>query len=353
MTKKKMLYLMHIDWSWIKQRPQYIEEALEEQFDVTVICTRNYRLKEYKEKENVKVFFPIPFIRRFPLVWKIDMFRKSRIVKRFISKNNPDFIYLTSPQLGHCVPSDYSGITLYDCMDDMLAFNTAKHYVNRISAQEKETVEKSDVILASSTRLKDILSKRYPYAADRIHIVRNGYNGKIAETTSITKHEKYIFCYFGTISHWFDFDIVLRSLEEFDDIEYLLIGPVEGGTSIPPHDRIVYKQPVNHEELQKETKHANAFIMPFQLNELILSVDPVKLYEYINFGKDILCIKYPEIERFEPFVHFYNEYEEFRNQIIHMKNKVERKYSEKDRLSFLEENDWKHRVDFILSLLCS
>lgn len=349
--KPKMLYLMHIDWSWIKQRPQYIEEALEEQFDVTVICTRNYRLKEYKVKDNVKVFYSIPFIRRFPWIWKIDVYRKARMVGQYIKKNKPEYIYLTSPQLGACVPKGYSGTVIYDCMDDMLAFNTAKHYVDRVSVQEKETVDKSEIILASSSRLKELLSKRYPYAMDRIHVVRNGYDGKITGTASVEKHEKFVFCYFGTISHWFNFDFILRSLEEFDDIEYLLIGPVEGGTSIPSHSRIIYMEPVDHDKLQYETRKADAFIMPFQLNDLILSVDPVKLYEYINIGKDILCIEYPEIERFKPFVHFFHDYSSFKEQIAIMTTREARKYTDEDRIEFLSHNTWDQRANQIIALL--
>ncbi len=31
-------------------------------------------------------------------------------------------------------------------------------------------------------------------------------------------------------SHWFDFDILLKSLKDFKNIEYRLIGPVSGVT---------------------------------------------------------------------------------------------------------------------------
>ena len=33
---KKILYLMGIDWYWIKQRPQIIAEMLNKDYDVTV-----------------------------------------------------------------------------------------------------------------------------------------------------------------------------------------------------------------------------------------------------------------------------------------------------------------------------
>ncbi len=44
MGKKRILYVMHLDWSWIKQRPQFIEEKLEHEFDMYVTCIRNYRI---------------------------------------------------------------------------------------------------------------------------------------------------------------------------------------------------------------------------------------------------------------------------------------------------------------------
>ena len=184
-----------------------------------------------------------------------------------------------------------------------------------------------------------------------MYLVRNGYDGNIASVMPKRRAQRYTFCYFGTISHWFNFEYVLKSLNDFPDLQYLLIGPIEGGTSIPSHNRLIYMPPIKHEELTEATKEADAFIMPFELNELILSVDPVKLYEYINFGKDILCVKYSEIERFDPFVFFYDDYDSFHNQIGKMMDSSERKYSDEERLSFLEQNTWVHRVESIISIL--
>lgn len=347
-TKGKMLYLMHIDWNWIKQRPQYIEEALEDYFDVTIMCPRNYRLKQYNDKPNCTVFYSIPFIRRYPGLWKIDAFRKKRRVHRYIRKEKPDCIYLTSPEFGKCIPSFYSGVVIYDCMDDMLAFNKEKHYVDRVSAQEKEAIKKSDIILATSNRLKEILARRYPERKHDIVLVRNGYDGEIAIPHLTERKGRYTFCYFGTISHWFNFDFILKSLNDFPDIEYMLVGPVEGGTTIPSHDRIKHIPPVQHDQLEEVTMHADAFIMPFQINELILSVDPVKLYEYINFNKNILCVEYPEITRFSDFVFFYTDYDSFAKQIREMKNLQTVKYTIEERRLFLARNNWQKRGDQIL-----
>ena len=72
----------------------------------------------------------------------------------------------------------------------------------------------------------------------KIEVVRNGYNGDVLDVPAEKrKAKKYVLAYVGTISHWFDFDILLKSLKDFKNIEYRLIGPVSGVT-IPENERI-------------------------------------------------------------------------------------------------------------------
>lgn len=351
--KPKMLYLMHIDWNWIKQRPQYIEEEMERFCDVTIFCPRNYRLKEYSDKENIKVFYTIPFIRRYPRLAGIDELRIKLSVERIIKKIQPDYIYITAPSFSDCIPEWYDGCVVYDCMDNMIAFEKKQALVDKVAAQEYKMTTRADIVLTSSEKLRQTLIERYDKLNnDNVYLVRNGYNGKLEQNCSEQgKKQVYTLCYFGTISHWFNFDFILRSLEDVKDIEYLLIGPVESGTVIPKHERIKHLPPVKHDELYRATQSANAFLMPFEVNELILSVDPVKLYEYINFNKNILCVYYPEIERFSPFVHFYTDYETYTNQIRQMMNDNSVKYSDVDRRLFLEKNDWRERGNCIKAIL--
>ena len=72
---------------------------------------------------------------------------------------------------------------------------------------------------------------------------------------------------------------------------------------------------VEHNKLYSAVKDSTALIMPFKVNKIIESVDPVKLYEYINFNKNILTIKYNEINRFDKFVYFYSDYTEYKKQL--------------------------------------
>lgn len=120
---------------------------------------------------------------------------------------------------------------------------------------------------------------------------------------------------------------------------------------MPGHERIKHIPPVKHDDLFEASKDADAFILPFELCELVFSVDPVKLYEYINFGKNILCVNYPEIQRFEPFVFFYTDYDSFKKSIAIMIHSDGRKYSDDARIDFLSHNTWEQRGSEITFLL--
>ncbi len=43
---------MHIDWNWIKQRPQFIAEGLSKKYKVDVVYKYSYRNKNYQQNEN-------------------------------------------------------------------------------------------------------------------------------------------------------------------------------------------------------------------------------------------------------------------------------------------------------------
>ena len=45
---KTILYLMHIDWNWIKQRPQYIAEGLSKKYRVIVMYKHTYNNVGYQ-----------------------------------------------------------------------------------------------------------------------------------------------------------------------------------------------------------------------------------------------------------------------------------------------------------------
>jgi len=117
---------------------------------------------------------------------------------------------------------------------------------------------------------------------------------------------------------------------------------------LPQHERIKYLGAVRHEDIHARVSGFDALMMPFQVTELIQSVDPVKLYEYIYFDKPIVSVSYPEIERFSDFVDFYTDHSGLALIINrYLSEGFRKKYSDNERLQFISSSTWSDRVSQI------
>ena len=121
------------------------------------------------------------------------------------------------------------------------------------------------------------------------------------------------------------------------------------------HSRIFMEGTIEHSQLGNITREYACFVMPFIVDETVRYVDPVKLYEYISFGKCIISIRYLEVERFNDYVYLYSTPEEYMQLLRGLKEKgFPPKYSRLQQMAFLEENSWKNRfrqLDRIMSEL--
>ena len=100
---------------------------------------------------------------------------------------------------------------------------------------------------------------------------------------------------------------------------------------------------MQHKKLINFSVKADAFIMPFKLSQLIKSVDPVKLYEYLVFNKPVISIFYPELRYFQKFIYFYKNDKD----IISIIKKVIKKNNLKNNNflnKFLKKNCWDERA---------
>lgn len=354
--KGKLLYVMHVDWNWIKQRPHFIAERLNQHFDLTVLYKYKYRRKNLQKRTNKEVklipafLFPkIEYIERYKF---INDFLYCCIVKLIISILKPRWVYFTYPLSMNCIPKNYKGKIIYDCMDDYIEFIKDSKYKKRFEDMERRIIERSDLVFATSSHLKDVISQRYE-VDKKIDIIRNAFDGSIIETFEAknTTEKSLKIAYIGSISSWLDIELMKKSLADFEDVSYYLYGPVYD-VAIPELERIQYCGVVEHSKLYETIKDADALIMPFKVNDIIESVDPVKIYEYINFNKNIISVFYNEISRYEDFCYFYRTYEEYiqiLNTLLSARDNL--KYSQAQRLSFLSRNTWDSRVNQITDMI--
>lgn len=342
----KILYLPHVNWFWIFQRPQILALFLEKDFDVTVY-SRRVLLKPLVSKKNKRPK-KLKNIIQMP---KEDLFRGFKKINSRIYASNVkkayqyDALWVCHPTQYPDIPENYNGIVIYDCMDNNSSL-ASEGNKGRVKELEEKLIKRADIVFASSCYLQEHVLKD-----KKSVLVRNGFNYTNIELPKKVQHkDSYIIGYFGTISAWFDFDLLRYSMESVHGIQYKLIGPND--TCFIGESGISLEGVVQHSDLGEAIKNYDALIMPFVVNEIILAVDPVKLYEYISFGKCVISVWYPEIDRFSPYVYFYRSHEEFTELLIELKkNGFKPKYDEKQQADFLKDNSWSARYDTIKRVL--
>ena len=365
---KKLLYFTHVSWNWIKQRPQFIAENLSQYVELTYVEAKSikclFKCKSDDNKPNnlyFKFYLRIP--KYNPVLSKANRvldYINSLLLRITVSFKKYDYVWITSiesySRIYKMLPKHVK--IIYDCMDDDLEFpqicnnNYAREY---LSFYEKKLIDRADVIICSAENLKQKIIRRTG-TCKKITVINNA----TVFPTSNQKYEyrpqfkldveKQTMVYIGTIAKWFDFESVLTLLNYDSNLVCYLIGPVE--TELPKHDRIVYLGKCIHREIWGIMKQADVLLMPFVLNPLIESVNPVKLYEYIWAEKAIIATRYGESLKFGDYCYLYSS----KNEILEIYNTLkENDFMPKQKSSnmiakFINENSWYSRCQEIIRI---
>lgn len=358
---------MHVDWNWIKQRPHFIAESLADYFYITLLYPTIWNKKKAVINQKVK---KIIYNKIYHLPYKIFPFKKLNIINSFIIyiqmkliliRKNYEIIWFTSPLFYNYIDNLIEDkIVVYDCMDKWPGFAKNKEEYYEEAQQEKRLIDRSDIIFVSSDSLYNYVIKE---AKDKkVILLKNAISysflQSIYSNNDNNKMKKKEFLndgyfklgYIGTIDRWIDFKSMVSLLDEIDNLIINLVGPV--CCKIPAHQRLKIYGPINHEKIPNIISQFDGFIIPFILNELTEAVNPVKIYEYISFGKPIISVKYDQIEEFEKFIWTYSSYQELKDIIINLiKKHLSVKYSKIEAFEFLKDNTWEKRGAAIIESL--
>lgn len=360
---KKILYLMHIPWRWVKQRPQYLAEHLSGFFEVDVFFRKLYCIENQLTNDQPTIrtheITVLP-LERFHTVWKLNCLIFGEQLRRSIHRF--DLVWITNPLMYDMVEDVLPpGMkVVYDCMDDALEFPRIKKNVRlleRLSVSERQLVARSDMVYFSSATLKGRIVGRYG-SPKYVQVLPNAIllehdsavpvpDGKIAAAFQAARCR---LTYIGTISEWFDFSLVLSVLEGCTDVSVFLFGPSE--VPIPVHDRLIHFGPVEHRQVFRLMEMSDALLMPFTINELVLAVDPVKLYEYIYSGKPVITVDYPETRKFSDYVYSYTTPDELQSLVTAVAaRQLAPKAALTDCRRFAKCNTWTERAGLVAAQL--
>ncbi len=322
---KSVLYIMHISWGWIKQRPQFIAEELAKNYKVDVYYRKSNHLRKGLNPVINNGNLVIRGFRDLPLErLSFIPIQTSYIINKLIWKfknmdwDKYDYIWVTDPIIWWVIKSSKWSKkikVIYDCMDDYTAFPYVVKYPKYKQFMEKcesDLIKEADFIICSAESLSNKLIKKYNISK-KINIINNAVSSDLfgySLNSISTQLPVNSFVYIGTISEWFDFNNIIRLLDDNQELNVVLYGPIRTNV-LPSHKRLHIKGPIQHKDILDVMHKATALIMPFVVNELTEGVNPVKLYEYAYSGKPIIASRYSETEKFREHVLLYSSYEEF------------------------------------------
>lgn len=341
----KLLYILPIDWEWIWQRPQILAMELMKVYDLTILYPK-VLLKRWKS-QNTNTVVPVKKYYLFPFadsIWFSKIFKYLTYQMAVYDISKYEMIWISYPTQMQQSFNKYQGFIIYDCMDNYVAMIDDSKKIGKLQLYEQQLVNRANIILVSSEYLMRYLSDKY--GAKNIVVIRNAVDINIISKPKLfTIKSQYDLAYIGTIAEWMDFELLNKT--QNNQIHYHMIGPKI--ISEVDLGNIEFHGVVEHNKLNKYIEDMDCLIMPFILNDIVRAVDPVKLYEYISFGKCIISIYYEELERFDKYVYFYKDEREY----IKLLDELTRvgfpaKYNSREQQEFLANNTWEKRVENIV-----
>jgi len=248
------------------------------------------------------------------------------------------------------VANCYNWITIYDVIDDWEEFyklGEAGWFKKQIELRIAKNV---DINIATAKRLKEKIVSEIDVNSN-YYIVGNGVDpGRLKPSKKISKYNynkgDVQIGYFGHLTNaWFDWDMIINIANEKINWTFHIIGYGQPENLKLPNNIIIYGKK-DHEELAKYAAFWDVAIIPFINSELTLSVNPIKVYEYLQLGLPVVASNMPEIKDYpytlirvgkEGFINGINEALEFKKAMdpIIINN-------------FVNENTWEKKYSKII-----
>lgn len=169
---------------------------------------------------------------------------------------------------------------------------------------ESEILKKADLVLPVSESLYDYAARKRG-TQEGVYLLPNGVDvHKFARSYQIPLEYKRIpdriAIYVGTITSWFDWDLLIYSAEHKKDLSFVVIGPGYIPTNLPKN---VYTfGPKPYKEIPAYMQHADVGLIPFKdLSRMDTVERPLKFYQYLASGLPVVSVAHGALKRMSPY----------------------------------------------------
>ncbi len=236
-----------------------------------------------------------PAIRRLNRILLLAQIRWASLFLRF--KKPILFVFL--PHMGGVVGHLGESLSVYYCTDEHAAFPGVDS--DSIRRAEEELLRKVTLVFATSPEIlknKQAIKPNVfysPHAVDFDNFSR-AQDPALPIPEDIRNLPHPMIGYFGAIDRWLDLELVEYLAQARPGWSFVFIGKRAidvSGLSALPNIHFLGKRPFD--ELPRYGRSFDAAIIPFSIDELTVSVSPIKLKEYLAMGVPVVSTPLPAV----------------------------------------------------------
>ena len=191
---------------------------------------------------------------------------------------------------------------IYYCVDDYTEFTGVASGLKEI---EEDLFRKSDLVVVSAEKLfedKKHFNKNtfiIRHGTDWRHF-RKSLNDSTKIPDEIKSLPKPIIGFHGLLADWVDFELIKKVAGKYEQGSVVLIGKIAVDAEkkvkiLDGIDNVHFLGRKPYEELPNYCKGFDVALNPFEINELTLAANPLKVREYLAAGLKVVSTDIPEV----------------------------------------------------------
>ncbi|ATW25393.1 hypothetical protein DCMF_11975 [Candidatus Formimonas warabiya] len=280
--KVVVIYPPTIDWHWMKQRPQQLMEQFALHGYEVYYCNMTQcadRAPEQVQQNLTVVHDHKKFLREIVPVIK--------------SEGKKILVWTSWSKLALLVDQYFPDFVIYDYLDD---FPSWAPYLSKM-------VHRADLVVSTAGKLKNHIVQDFPGKAcylipngcDIKHFQRYRHTPPPDKPAEFRGHAGPIIGYIGAWAPWVDKDLVEQIAYTFPRALVAIVGAEFMETPIQSVVNVVHAGLKPYEFLPQYAYYCDVCLIPFRINQVTISTNPIKMYEYLAAGKPVVATDLPEV----------------------------------------------------------
>jgi hypothetical protein len=299
---------------YMTRRPTHFVSRMSLNNKVVNLCSASFHKRNragvIAEKGwETRCFYRLP-LSRFRLINNLNDIAYKRFLRASLSEG--DIVWAYEPFSIDSYKNLKRKLLVYEMCDDTSAyFKNDKSMFEHTLGQEEKICESADIVFTISGHL---LEKK-KHLNRNFHVIRNGTDyGFFSQARSLKKSEDDelyslkgpVVGYHGAISPWIDFGLIKNAASNLRDFNFVFVGRINPDChaaieGLGDMQNVHFLGEIKYSDLIHYLKYFDVSIIPFVLDQLILSVNPIKMYEYLSAGKPVLSAPLPEVKLCEDY----------------------------------------------------